>query len=177
MSSAASSRSLPTNADRAILGFAIASTPPCVLLLPERTHGKMRDGGSLCLRRRRYRISNTSGDSNLRTQAITSLHFVRCRPLEYARFSARPGDILETATGRRTPSERFSELPRASKHSRDFRDAGSIPVDDAVGRQGDLADRWVLSLGDEPARLRKRLKTLDASHELSRYQLSVGGRS
>ena len=28
----------------AILGFAIASTPPCVLLSPERTHGKMRAG-------------------------------------------------------------------------------------------------------------------------------------
>jgi hypothetical protein len=30
----------------------------------ERTHGKMRDGGSPCLRRRPYRISTTFGDSN-----------------------------------------------------------------------------------------------------------------
>ena len=33
-----------------ILGFAVASTPPGVLLLPERTHGKMRDGGLSRLR-------------------------------------------------------------------------------------------------------------------------------
>jgi hypothetical protein len=30
----------------------------------ERTHGKMRDGGSSCLRRRAYRISTTSWDPN-----------------------------------------------------------------------------------------------------------------
>jgi hypothetical protein len=31
----------------------------------ERTHGKMRDGGSRCLRRQAYRISTTIWDSNL----------------------------------------------------------------------------------------------------------------
>jgi CBS domain-containing protein len=34
------------------------------LLRPERTHGKMRDGGSCCLRRLVYRISTTCWDSN-----------------------------------------------------------------------------------------------------------------
>jgi hypothetical protein len=44
-----SSRSLPTNAERSILGLAIVSTPPCRPSPPERTHGKMRDGRLRCL--------------------------------------------------------------------------------------------------------------------------------
>ena len=44
-----SSRSLPTNADRSILGLAIVAAPPCRLLLAERTHGKMCDGRFTCL--------------------------------------------------------------------------------------------------------------------------------
>ena len=46
-----------------------SSTPPCVLLPPERTHGKMRDGRSACLAQRPYRISTTSWDSNLALEA------------------------------------------------------------------------------------------------------------
>jgi hypothetical protein len=34
----------------------------------------------------------------LESQAVTSLRFVHCRPPESARFSARRGDILETAS-------------------------------------------------------------------------------
>ena len=42
--------------DRSILGLAIVASPPCRLLLPERTHGTMRDG--------RFGLSSLSGLPN-----------------------------------------------------------------------------------------------------------------
>lgn len=54
------------NADRSILGFAIASTPPCSRLPPERTHGQMRNGDCRCLGGGRLPIYTTCWDSNPR---------------------------------------------------------------------------------------------------------------
>ena len=60
-----SSKSLPTNAERSILGLAIVSSPSVLsFFCRERTHGTMHDGPRSCLPRNPHRISTTSWDSN-----------------------------------------------------------------------------------------------------------------
>ena len=101
-----SSRSLPTNADRSILGLAIASTPPCVLLLPERTHGTMRDGRSAVYAARSTEFPPRPGtltrgaDSRSKTAASRSRSSTR--GLSDGCWSSLPESVEE-----RFPTSRF----------------------------------------------------------------------
>src|ERR1039458_3687127 len=62
------SSSLPTNADRSILGLAIVIALR-VCSSARRTHGTMHDGPRRCLRGF-HRISTTSGDSNFSARSV-----------------------------------------------------------------------------------------------------------
>jgi len=70
-------------------------------------------------------------------------------------------------------SERSGQLARAPEHGRDLRDAALKPVDDAIGRKDDFANRGVLPLRNYSARFRKRMKSLYRDHETPGDQLSV----
>ena len=67
------------NADRSILGLGHrVNTSASSFSGQERTHGKMRDGGSCCLRRRVYRISNVWGTLTRWRFAVEPRTFIVC---------------------------------------------------------------------------------------------------